>query len=198
MASTLPQSKLKLIYSSRICLQLCMHLDSEKLPRGFADKLYHEEGKKKSFLRRVVMFYLIKSYLLTFELIFLAKTIEMKISVHASQPNAGHTPTLPDIAIEQPRPHTPPAREPSPPPAKALKDDTQKAWILQAALAVSLSFKLIVMASVGGLVSYCLLQKIFEPNRSTRNYYTSFRRTQRTKPRILTSAMSTTRCPSQN
>ncbi|KAF9310916.1 hypothetical protein BG003_007951 [Podila horticola] len=85
---------------------LCMHLDSEKLPRGFADKLYHEE--------------------------------EMKISVHASQPNAGHTPTLPDITIEQPqRPKTPvPAREPSPPPAKAaVEDDTQKAWILQAALA---------------------------------------------------------------
>lgn len=54
--STLPQSNLKLIYSSWIvftfsslCLQLCMHLDSEKLPRGFADKLYHEEGKKRVF-----------------------------------------------------------------------------------------------------------------------------------------------------
>ena len=114
---------------------------------------------KKSFLRRLVMFYLIKSSLLTFELLFLAKTIEMKISVHASQPNAGHTPTLPDIAIEQPRPHTPPAREPSPPPSKALKDDTQKAWILQAALAVSLSFKLIAMAPVGRLVSYCSASK---------------------------------------
>ncbi|KAF9429911.1 hypothetical protein BGZ94_009026 [Podila epigama] len=90
---------------------LCMHMDSEKLPKGFADKLYHEE--------------------------------EMKISVHASQPNAGHTPTLPDIIMEsQPeqRPQTPTSESVATTSSKAKDSDDDliakgKEWILQAALA---------------------------------------------------------------
>ncbi|KAF9103570.1 ATP-dependent RNA helicase dhx29 [Mortierella sp. GBA35] len=88
---------------------LCMHLDSEKLPRGFADKLYHDE--------------------------------EMKIYAHASQ-SFVHTPSLPPSATVTLPPSRPqeqvvvPKPEPLPEPKPAAATgESEKQWILQAALA---------------------------------------------------------------
>ncbi|KAG0002207.1 ATP-dependent RNA helicase dhx29 [Entomortierella chlamydospora] len=97
---------------------LCMHLESEKLPRGFADKLYHEEGITRG------------------------NVVEMKITVHASQPFVDHTPSLPDSASMALPPTASVQKEivskPEPEPQLVNAAGTgakEKEWILQAALA---------------------------------------------------------------
>ncbi|KAG0346255.1 hypothetical protein BG004_002057 [Podila humilis] len=122
---------------------LCMHLEADKLPRGFADKLYHEEGKGQT---RFPMHEGLRSAnpklrMLTLDTSCTIAYTEMKISVHASQPNAGHTPTLPDLPVETLRSShmmqrlEQPIQEPSPTEPRSSVYDTQKEWILQAALA---------------------------------------------------------------